>query len=72
MLQKKNVLLTRVYPVVFLLDAQWDFTLMQSIYGQQYFEGLIPEMVIVGITWGGNTPNYDSLRRVRLYSSSGT
>jgi predicted alpha/beta superfamily hydrolase len=54
---------TKVYPVVFLLDAQWDFTLMQSIYGQQYFDGFIPEMVIVGITWGGNTPNYDSLRR---------
>jgi len=36
---------------------------MQSIFGEQYYDGFIPEMVIVGITWGGNNPNYDSLRR---------
>lgn len=55
---------TKVFPVVYLLDAQWDFTLMQSIYGQQYFDGFIPQMVVVGITWGGSNPNCDSLRRV--------
>jgi predicted alpha/beta superfamily hydrolase len=54
---------SRVFPVVYLLDAQWDFTLMQSIYGQEYFDGFIPQVVVVGITWGGKGANYDSLRR---------
>jgi predicted alpha/beta superfamily hydrolase len=53
---------TKTFPVLFLLDAQWDFPLMQAIYGQQYYDGFIPEMVIVGITWGGNSPDYDKLR----------
>lgn len=50
------------YPVVFVMDSQWDFPLVKSIYGQQYFDGFIPEVIIVGITWGGTNPNADSLR----------
>lgn len=50
------------YPVVYLMDSQWDFPLVTALYGQQYFDGFIPEMVIVGITWGGDNPNPDSLR----------
>src|SRR5690606_31076537 len=44
------------------LDSQWDFPLLSSIYGQQYYDGFIPEVIIVGITWGGANPNYDQLR----------
>jgi len=54
---------TKTFPVLFLLDAQWDFPLMQSIYGEQYYDGFVPDIVIVGITWGGKNPNYDLLRR---------
>lgn len=50
------------YPVVFLMDSQWDFPLVKSIYGQQYYDGIIPELIIVGITWAGINPNPDSLR----------
>jgi predicted alpha/beta superfamily hydrolase len=50
------------YPVVFLMDSQWDFPLLTALYGQQYYDGFIPEVIIVGITWGGNHPNPDSLR----------
>lgn len=50
------------YPVVYLMDSQWDFPLLKSIYGQQYYDGFIPEMIIVGVTWGGVAPNADSLR----------
>jgi predicted alpha/beta superfamily hydrolase len=50
------------YPVVYLMDSQWDFPLVAALYGQQYYDGFIPEMIIVGITWGGNHPNPDSLR----------
>jgi len=50
------------YPVVYLMDSQWDFPLLTSLYGQQYYDGFVPEMIIVGITWGGEHPNPDSLR----------
>ena len=50
------------YPVVYLMDSQWDFPVVKSIYGQQYFDGFIPELIVVGVTWGGKNPNPDSLR----------
>ena len=50
------------YPVVYLMDSQWDFPLLTALYGEQYFDGFIPELIIVGITWGGEHPNPDSLR----------
>jgi predicted alpha/beta superfamily hydrolase len=50
------------YPVVYLMDSQWDFPLLTALYGQQYYDGFIPEVIIVGITWGGSHPNPDSLR----------
>ena len=50
------------FPVVYLMDSQWDFPLVNSIYGEQYFDGFIPELIIVGVTWGGINPNPDFLR----------
>ena len=50
------------YPVVYLMDSQWDFPLVKCIYGEHYYDGFIPEMIIVGVTWGGVNPNPDSLR----------
>lgn len=44
------------------MDSQWDFPLVKSIYGQQYFDGFIPDAIIVGVSWGGINPNPDSLR----------
>src|SRR5450432_1752412 len=57
------------YPVVYLMDSQWDFPLLTTLYGEQYFDGFIPELIIVGITWGGDHPNADSLR-ARDYTST--
>lgn len=51
------------YPVLYLLDAQWDFPLISSIYGEQYYDGFVPGLIIIGITWGGKNPNPDQLRR---------
>jgi predicted alpha/beta superfamily hydrolase len=55
------------YPVVYLMDSQWDFPLLKSLYGQHYYDGFIPELIIVGVTWGGMNPDPDSLR-VRDYT----
>ncbi len=57
---------TKTFPVLFLLDAQYDFTLVQAVYGEQYYDGFIPGIVIVGITWGGKNPDYDKLRAYDL------
>ena len=50
------------YPVLYLMDSQWDFPLVTALYGEQYYDGFIPEIIIVGVTWGGIHPNPDSLR----------
>lgn len=60
---------TESYPVIYLLDGQWDFPLVSAVYGEQYFDGFIPGMITVGITWGGEHPNYDQLR-ARDYTPS--
>ncbi|HEY6506219.1 MAG TPA: alpha/beta hydrolase-fold protein [Chitinophagaceae bacterium] len=53
---------TKKYPVVYLMDSQWDFPLVKSLYGEHYYDGFIPELIVVGVTWGGVNPNPDSLR----------
>jgi len=50
------------YPVIYLMDSQWDFPLLKCLYGEHYFDGFIPELIVVGVTWDGNNPNPDSLR----------
>ncbi len=50
------------YPVLFVLDGQWDFKLLDSVYGGLHYDGFVPEMIIVGITYSGENPNYDRLR----------
>ncbi|MDF2192163.1 alpha/beta hydrolase-fold protein [Paraflavitalea sp. CAU 1676] len=51
------------YPVVYQMDAQWDFKLVTGLYGDYYYDGFIPELIIVGVTWSGEQANYDSLRK---------
>jgi predicted alpha/beta superfamily hydrolase len=50
------------YPVLYLLDAQWDYKMMDSIYGSLKYDGFIPDMIIVGITYSGEKPDYNTLR----------
>jgi predicted alpha/beta superfamily hydrolase len=53
---------SKTFPVLYLLDSQWDFSLLVAINGEQYYDGFIPGVITVGITWGGREPNYDKLR----------
>ena len=52
----------RKYPVLYVLDGQWDFKLLDSVYGGLLYDKFVPEMFIVGITYSGTNPDYDSLR----------
>jgi predicted alpha/beta superfamily hydrolase len=56
----------RTFPVIYVLDGQWDFTLVHAIYGQQYYDGFMPAALIVGVTWGGENPDYDRRRAFDL------
>jgi hypothetical protein len=50
------------YPVLYLLDGQWDFKLLVSINGGLFYDGTVPEIIIVGITYAGENPDYGALR----------
>src|SRR3954471_417003 len=50
------------YPVLYLLDGQWDFKLLDSVIGGLVYDKWMPDIVVVGITYSGDHPDYDSLR----------
>jgi len=54
------------YPVLYVLDGQWDFKLMLSVQGGLTYDRWTPQIIIVGITWSGANANYDSLRAMDL------
>ena len=53
---------TKTYPVLYLMDAQWDFPMATGLVESQADDGFVPPMIVVGITWGGNNPDYGYLR----------
>ena len=50
------------YPVLYVLDGQWDFKLLNSIQGGLVYDRAIPEILVVGITYSGADPDYNALR----------
>lgn len=53
---------TKTYPVLYLLDGQYDFPLFAGAYSDQYYDGFLPGIITVGITWGGRDPDAGTLR----------
>lgn len=50
------------YPVLYLLDGQWDFKLLDSIIGGLRYDKVMPDIVVVGIAYSGDHPDNDALR----------
>ena len=50
------------YPVLYLLDGQWDFKLLDSVVGGLVYDKWMPDIVVVGITYTGDHPDYGALR----------
>lgn len=50
------------YPVLYLCDGYWDFTLLCGLYGNLIYDKVAPEFIIVGLGYPGEKPDYDSLR----------
>lgn len=58
------------YPVLYILDAQWDFKLMDSVLGGLVYDEFMPEIIMVGITYSGENPDYNKLRATDLTPTS--
>lgn len=52
----------RRYPVAYLLDGYWDFNLVNTLMGGLIYDRVAPELIVVGLSYGGAAPNYDRLR----------
>jgi len=52
----------RRFPVLYLLDGQWDFTLVNSLVGGLLYDQVIEEFILVGVSYGGEKPDYERLR----------
>ena len=53
---------TARYPVLYVLDGQWDFKLLMSIQGGLLYDRFVPQVMIVGVTYSGPNPDYNALR----------
>ena len=62
----------RRYPVLYLCDGYWDFAMVRGIYGNLFFDHAVPEMIIVGLGYAGDNPNYGRLRRWDLTPAPAT
>ena len=52
----------KTFPVVYVLDAQWQFPLIRAIAGAINYDGDIPDVVLVGISWKTTNGNLFALR----------
>jgi predicted alpha/beta superfamily hydrolase len=49
----------KTYPVLYVTDAQWFYTNVLAAYFGQQYDGFVPDLIIIGITWPGD---YDASR----------
>ncbi len=50
------------YPVFYTLDGQDTFAMVSSIYNSIRFDGYVPGIIIIGISYGGEKSSFGSLR----------
>ena len=50
------------YPVIYVLDGQWDFKLLASIVGGLAYDEVMPNAIVVGVTYTGEGIAYGTLR----------
>lgn len=53
---------SKKYPLVIKVDGQWDFPLAASVFNNIYFDGQMPETIIIGIDWSDVTGNIHEIR----------
>ena len=53
----------RRYPILYVTDGYWDYKLLKSIIGGLVYDRFIPDVILVGIGYPGDAPDYGRLRR---------
>lgn len=56
------------YPVVYYLDAYWDFPLLYTTYGNLRYDNAIPEVILVGLSIAGDNFNAYRTRYFSVFS----
>ena len=56
----------KTYPVVYVIDAQWQYPLMYTTYGAVNYDGEMPEAILVGVSWKETNSNLMQLREQDL------
>jgi uncharacterized protein len=56
----------RTYPTVYLCDGFWDFPLVWGMYSHLLYDKVVPEHILVGLSYGGAKPDVDALRKIDL------
>lgn len=56
----------KTYPVYYALDGHGTFGLTTAIYNGMRYDAFVPELIIVGITYGGEKPDIGYLRGTDL------
>jgi uncharacterized protein len=54
------------YPVVYVCDGYWSFTLMNGLYGSLWYDKVVPEYITVGLGYAGEKLDYDKMRQWEL------
>jgi len=50
------------FPVLYAMDGQWDFKLLDATIGGLVYDKFIPEVILVGVTYSGENADYNGLR----------
>lgn len=53
----------RSYPVLYLCDGYWDFATVRGMIGNLVYDKAVPEVIVVGLGYAGDRPNFGRLRR---------
>jgi uncharacterized protein len=62
---------SRRYPVLYLLDGQWHFKLLDAVIGGLVYDKWMPDIIVVAITYHGDKPDYEALRAMDYTPSPG-
>lgn len=52
----------KTYPVLYVLDGQWDFANIVTTQGNMNYDRFSPDVIIIGISYAGKEPDYVTLR----------
>ena len=56
----------RRYPVVYLCDGYWGFTLLNAVAGSLVYDRVAPEFIVVGLGYAGENLDYGKMREWEL------